>query len=220
MLLLRFTATFAAFRDGSTGYARTTMPFAPPSAVYGLLLNVAGVEMRGVMGLPSFRLALAAVGRPRVSTLYSQLHVVPVGQSAAEWEAMTKGSKPSISPARREILQGLDGYAVVEADVDLEQRIARRLSDEATEDGRYGLPFLGDNSFLLDSLEVVEAGAIAVDWLVMLREEERGGFPMTAWVDREQPVRTRTAMFNFAAGQLDQIPQQAWSEVGPKEAVR
>jgi CRISPR-associated protein Cas5t len=39
-------APFAAFRTFTAGSYRPTAEFITPSAAYGLLLNVAGIEMR------------------------------------------------------------------------------------------------------------------------------------------------------------------------------
>ena len=46
MMRLRIRAPFAAFRHFTAGSYRPTAPFITPSAAYGLLLNLAGVETR------------------------------------------------------------------------------------------------------------------------------------------------------------------------------
>src|SRR6476619_6346494 len=99
MLRLYLEAPFAACRTFTAGWYRPTATFLTPSAAYGLLLNVAGIDSRlreedpghngsvpaSLMqtGLPSVRLALGAPkgDRPylRVSTVYQQLHNYPVG---------------------------------------------------------------------------------------------------------------------------------------------
>ena len=65
MLCLYLQAPFAALRTFTAGSFRPTADFITPSAAYGLLLNVAGIEMREVSdkhamtlirtGLPRFR---------------------------------------------------------------------------------------------------------------------------------------------------------------------
>ena len=71
MLTLRVKAPFATFRPLSAGSFRPTAPFITPTAAYGLLLNIAGIESRQedareVMtlmrdDLPAFRLAIGQV---------------------------------------------------------------------------------------------------------------------------------------------------------------
>ena len=46
MFCLLIESRFAAFRPFITGSFRPTAPFITPSAAYGLLLNLAGIEMR------------------------------------------------------------------------------------------------------------------------------------------------------------------------------
>ncbi len=46
MIRLRITAPFGAFRTFTAGAYRPSMPFMPPSAAYGLLLGLAGIETR------------------------------------------------------------------------------------------------------------------------------------------------------------------------------
>src|SRR5689334_18530340 len=106
MLCLYLQAPFAAFRTFTAGWYRPTATFLTPSAAYGLVLNVAGVETRlrkeepghgGAApasltrpGLPRMRLAVGAApadGRepyPLVQTAYQQLHNYPVGASGQE----------------------------------------------------------------------------------------------------------------------------------------
>ena len=195
MIVLAYAAPFAVFRDFSAGFLRPSFPFAPPSAVYGLLLNVAGVEMRGELGpgttetqpnLPRVRLASAAVSArradhsfgplverrmPRRGVLFQQLHTIPVGASSKERIPLTKGNKHHIAPARRELLCSFRGICAVEAAPDLEARIVAQLEDpdSALQSGepRYGLPFLGDNNFFLEELALVHPSEENVDWLVV-----------------------------------------------------
>src|SRR6266540_3871890 len=101
-LWLHVRAPFAAFRGMQAGVYRPTAPVIPPSAAFGLVLNLAGVEMRdskpGVTtlvrsDLPCLRLALGTVRKAKVSTLYQQLHVYPVGASGKEFKERTHGAK-------------------------------------------------------------------------------------------------------------------------------
>src|SRR3954447_22531935 len=93
MLWLDLQAPFAACRPMVAGCYRPTAGFLTHSAVYGLMLNLTGVESRlgehepghgGTVpasltrpGLPAFRLALGLPDgkcEPVVQTIYQQLH--------------------------------------------------------------------------------------------------------------------------------------------------
>src|SRR5438445_8690621 len=92
MLCLYLQAPFAACRTFTAGWYRPTATFLTPSAAYGLLLNVAGIESRlreedeshggsapaSLMrpGLPSVRLALGAPVR-RVRRRGQEVDVPP-----------------------------------------------------------------------------------------------------------------------------------------------
>ena len=101
-LWLRIRAPFAAFRGFQAGVYRSTAPVIPPSAAFGLILNLAGIEMRdstpGVTtlirsDLPHLQLAIgiplkeSQTGeflpetKSEICTLYQQLHSYPVGAS-------------------------------------------------------------------------------------------------------------------------------------------
>src|SRR5437899_1116204 len=106
MLCLYVQAPFAACRTFTAGWYRPTATFLTPSAAYGLVLNIAGIESRlreeddghdgrapaSLMrpGLPKVRLALGAPTSeasdpyPRVQTVYQQLHNYPVGASGSD----------------------------------------------------------------------------------------------------------------------------------------
>src|SRR6185503_3793783 len=115
---LHVRAPFAAFRGFQAGVYRATSPVMPPSTAYGLILNLAGFEMRGPMngvtteikaGLPMLRIAVGVISRPELFSLYQQLHSYPVGASGKELSARTHGAKFWIVPVRREFLVGYNG---------------------------------------------------------------------------------------------------------------
>src|SRR6476619_1427969 len=97
MLRLYLEAPFAVCRTFTAGWYRPTATFLTPSAAYGLLLNVAGIESRlreedeahdgktpaslVRRGLPGCRVALgrpADARAPSVATVFQQLHNYPV----------------------------------------------------------------------------------------------------------------------------------------------
>src|SRR5260370_25467876 len=150
------------------------MPFPTPSAAYGLVLNLAGVETRFDDGkspmtlmrrdLPSLEMALGAVRIPEVHSIYQQLHNYPVGASGKERAESCKGAKYNIQPVRREFLSGIDAYVCCRGNVQLEGAARLGLTGKPSGELRpYGITFLGDNNFLLDVLrEDVEPQANAI----------------------------------------------------------
>ena len=187
MFCLLIESRFSAFRPFITGSFRPTAPFITPSAVYGLLLNLAGIEMREddgksamtlikESGLPEMDIALGAPvankawkwGRslekgessifPTVQQLYQQLHNYPVGKQGAEHKPYAMGNKYNITPIRRSFLSGLRAVACFRNFRNPEDIGDRACAGLQGELKReYGLPFLGDSNFLPDRIEVLES---------------------------------------------------------------
>lgn len=236
MLWLRLRAPFAAFRPFTAGWYRPTAGFLTPSAAYGLALNLAGVETRRddglsamtvtAFGLPPARVAVGSdPGRPlpAVQTLFQQLHNYPVGASGKDRKGDARGNKYNITPVRREFLS--DVHAVLALDFDrnpeVEDQIRTGLAGGPPPSGRrYGLPFLGDNAFLLDRIEVCDGPAPA-HWYCRLVDEE-GAVPnstrLTYWVDRQDMSKTLSALYAPREQASDQVPDSAWTRIEPPAA--
>lgn len=234
MLRLRVKAPFGAFRAFSAGAYRPSAPFITPSAAYGLLLHVAGIESRlddggsamTVMqfGLPRAEIALGAVRLPTVQTIYQQLHNYPVGAVKPEVAERTRGNKPNIQPIRREYLSGVDGYVCLRGNEDLEARVREglRLGTAYRPEGaaRYGVPFLGDNSFLLSVLrEEGEEPTEPAHWFVLARREDGARVPnpcrLTVWIDRASSARTVVRLYGRQEERQVEPPDGAWTEIRP-----
>jgi CRISPR-associated protein Cas5/DevS len=230
MLRLRVIAPFAAFRTFSAGAYRPTAPFITPSAAYGLLLNIAAIETRRddgrspmtvtAEGLPSAEIAVGAVRLPIVQMLYQQLHNYPVGKVDEARLAETKGNKPNIQPIRREYLADLDGYVCLRGNDDLEVRVRAGLRAGAryAPDGRprYGLPFLGDNSFTLSVLRE-EPEPVPARWFVLARRDQGPNLPnpcrLTVWIDRADSSRTVTRLYGREHEARVDVPDDAWTPI-------
>lgn len=241
MLRLYLQTPFAAFRTFTAGWYRPTAGFLTPSAAYGLALNLAGIETRRDDGLspmtvtrfdlPNARIAIGADPEnpqgafPTVHTLYQQLHNYPVGASGKERKEETKGNKYNITPVRREILANLRAFVVLDFfDLpEIEERILRGLTGESSRSTpRYGLPFLGDNSFLLDRIEVCPE-PVKAHWFRRLNADEQTGFlpdttRLTIWIDRQDMSRTQSALFAPLDQATVEIPPSAWTEIKPPTA--
>ena len=122
---LHIRAPFAAFRGFQAGVYRSTSPVMPPSAAYGLVLNLAGIEMREPVDglttlirsdLPRLRIAVGLVKAADRSSLYQQLHGYRVGtdEKTKMMAALTKGAKYQVVPVRRELLVCYEGVIGVQ----------------------------------------------------------------------------------------------------------
>jgi len=227
MLCLYLQAPFGVSRTFTAGSFRPTAEFVSYSAFYGLLLNVAGIEMRHDDGrsvmtlikpdLPKFRLALGALSFPLQHSIYQQLHNYPVGsETGKQYEAGAKGNKYNVTPTRRAFLSDIKAYLAVDADSWFESQLDAALGGESPR--TYGLPFLGDNNFLLDKLARVEQPEPA-HWYVPLKPDATGGLRervtrLTVTIDRADMSRTTSALFVPTEQPVAEIPAQAWVQVG------
>jgi CRISPR-associated protein Cas5t len=258
MIQLYLEAPFAACRTFTAGWFRPTATFLTPSAAYGLLLNVAGVESRlregedghdGKTpasyirpGLPACRLALGLPEDqfPQLQSVYQQLHSYPVGgqekvedpenpgvKTTKEKLGLkrTKQSKWHIVPVRREFLSDLRAVIALDGPPDLEDAVRRGLRG-AGPPGRYGVPFLGDNAFLLDYLKEVDRLSDrfdSVQWYERLgpetTEARSRATRLTIRIDRADLSRTESALFAPAppAPADAAPPPAAWVDIKPPQ---
>ena len=226
MLCLYLEAPFATFRTFTAGSFRPTAEFITPSAAYGLLLNVAGIEMRDYRenlpmtvirhDLPKYRLALGALSFPLIHTIYQQIHNYPVGNQGEENAPRTKGSKYNITPTRRAFLSDLKGYICLDASPEFETQVKDGLRGKSPR--TYGIPFLGDNNFLISRLEPVNDYQPAYWYEQILSEQSEGmrnhATRLTVAVDREDMSRSRSALFAPTTEPRKSIPENAWVQVG------
>ena len=250
MIQLYLEAPFAACRTFTAGWYRPTATFLTPSAIYGLLLNVAGIESRlreehedhdgsaaatlTVKGLPSAELAVGVPtvelrGKdtfvpvndaelfPRVQSVFQQLHNYPVGASGKENANACKGNKYNITPVRREFLSDIRAVIALRSSVDFENLICQGLAGQLNS-GRYGVPFLGDNSFLPDRLEKMTT-AIPTRWFEKLGPASAAGMRdraarLTISVNRADLSRTTSGLFAPTTEARATPPDNAWIQVG------
>lgn len=226
MICVYVQAPFAVFRTFTAGSFRPTAGFITPSAAYGLLLNIAGIEARLDDGkapmtltkkdLPSARIALGALTFPQVHSLYQQAHNYPVGNTRDEHAPATKGSKYNITPVRREFLSDIRAYICLEDNPELAERVRDGLRG-GHNSSRYGLPFLGDNNFLIDILRE-EADRQPAYWYEKTTENDAQGprprtTRLTVTIDRQNMAKTTSALFFPCPEPQVDIPENAWVNV-------
>jgi CRISPR-associated protein Cas5t len=241
MLCLYLQAPFAACRTFTAGWYRPTATFLTPSAAYGLLLNIAGIESRLYehdpthdgsapatlmrTDLPAVRIALGAPEKeslaaslPTVQTIYQQLHNYPVGTSGMPAE-LTKGTKNNITPVRRELLCNLRCYVCIDGNAELADRIQRGLNGEFNRT-RYGIPFLGDNQFLLDRLQIEPENRRRPAYWYETITEASGSRPrpyttrLTVSINRADMSQTDSRLFCPTVTPTSTPPESAWVQIG------
>lgn len=230
MLSLYLKAPFGVFRTFTAGSFRPTAGFITHSAAYGLLLNVAGIEMRRyddkeamtliATDLPKFRLAIGALSKPDIHSVYQQLHNYPVGSSGKAHAPLTKGNKYNIVPVRRSFLSDIEAYLCMDAHQTLEEKVREGLLGRG--ERSYGLPFLGDNNFLPDRLELTEKRKPAKWFVPLISKDDEdpqeglvdGVTRLSISIDRADMSKTRSMLFAPTKAESEEIPSTAWIETG------
>lgn len=227
MISLRLEAPFAAFRTFTAGSFRPSAGFITHSAAYGLLLNVAGIEMRHDDGkspmtlikkdLPKVKIALGALDFPSEHSLFQQLHNYPVGADAGKkYIQGSMGNKYNITPVKRAFLSNLKTVIAVDKNEDLEDMIINGLAGEIQR--KYGLLFLGDSNFIIDRLE--KMGSLEkIYWYIKVKGEDNSFIReritrLTVVIDRADMSKTRSSLFAPLADPTKEIPEKAWVKVG------
>ncbi|HEY0429475.1 MAG TPA: CRISPR-associated protein Cas5 [Pyrinomonadaceae bacterium] len=231
---LKIHAPFAAFRGFQAGVYRSTAPVMPPAAAYGLVLNLAGIEMRDysnpktteiLKDLPTLRLAIGVFRQPEKSSTYQQLHSYPVGNSGKELAALTKGAKFWITPVRREMLVDYVGVIGVQTDnATLQEKVEKGLCGEIERE--YGLPFAGDNNFLFDKIEIFdnsetlmksledESLSKKIIWYVQHQSDDKqvkGSCRLYVGINRTDNSKTTSSIFVPKEDLNLPLPENAWT---------
>jgi CRISPR-associated protein Cas5t len=228
LVFLLLEAPFASFRPFQSGSYRSTTSVPSPSTVYGILLNLAGIEQRAATDqpitlirddLPKLEIAIGIPHTPKkpkteIAVLSQQLHNYPVGASGKELAKKTYGNKYWIAPVRREVIINLTLIVGVKAkDKSVCDRIVQGLNGELNEP-RYGLPFAGDNNFLFDNIQVLEKPPCA-RWYCLLEGNTRpsqGICRLTTWINRADNTKTQIRVF-YPTDFVVEPPESAWSNL-------
>ena len=216
-------ARFAVFRTFSSGSFRPTAGFITHSAAYGLLLNFAGIEIRHDDGklpmtlikknIPKVKIALGALAFPMRHSIFQQLHNYPVGNTGKAHAFDTKGNKYNIVPANRELLSDIRAYICIDGN-DLEKWVQQGINGKRPR--KYGLPFLGDNNFLIDRFESVSHREPA-HWYSKVDQNQECAVEnttrLTTTIDRLELSRTISYLFAPIQNKIVDPPKEAWVDI-------
>jgi len=221
MIYVYFKAPFGAFKPFQSVEMLATAEFLTPSAAYGLLLGLAGVDRIHKGRFAGARIALGLKQLPRRGRLYQQLHVIPQSKPQKEGESerrreLAKGRKLSIRTFWKEILYDLEGYIGLDHP-ELEALVDQGINRPSTV-SYWGLPFMGDNNFFVERFEV-ERKPSPCRWLRPLRENESPQgerlFYLSIWTDYENNSGSNSQLFCLTAVRDD--PLDAWVSIKERE---
>jgi len=220
-------APISAWRWMQAGVYRGSFPVIPPSAAWGLVLNLAGIDTRGDLAevttpirpdAPALEIAVGAIVPGQRSSLYQQLHSYPVGNSGGPLRDRAKGNKFWIAPARREVLLGAVSAIGARGPRSVIDRVAPGLAGQLDVE-RYGLPFAGDNQFLFSRIDPSDASPQA-RWYEPVSDHASHHAEttrLTTNIDRADASKTAAPLF-APTPQPGGCPASAWVRVGPVAA--
>jgi CRISPR-associated protein Cas5t len=227
---LHIKAPFAAYRYFQAGNYRATMPTMPHSAAYGLVLNLAGIEMRVGMNekttriketvrdysfeeenIPSLEIAIGDMENTSRGSVYQQLHDYPPSPKEAQL-LRAKGTKPRILPTRREFLIGLNVVIGIKTNIpEFKQKILDGMNGSI--ETRYGLPFAGDNNFLFDTIGILDEPNIPATWYYPVSPDEipeTETVRLTVGINRLDNSETTAPLFAVTKEKSVYPPPNAW----------
>ena len=221
MLFVYFKAPFGAFKPFQSIELHATADFITPSAAYGLLLGLAGidchVDYERKREFLDARIAIGQKHRPLPGRLLQQLHKMPAGSVSQETLDRAKGNKPKIDIFRRDHLCRLEGYIGVRHEK-LEALVRKGIEEPATLN-YWGLPFMGDNNFFLERLDAKDRPD-RCRWFYPfkehnLREGERLYY-FSVWTDYEPNPTSYSRLFALSE-MKDSLEKddEAWISIGP-----
>ncbi len=217
MIYVYFKAPFGTFKPFQSVEMLATAEFLTPSAAYGLLLGLAGIDRIHKKRFAGARIALGLKQLPRCGRLYQQLHVIPQSkpQQPGEYERrreLAKGRKLSIRTFWKEVLYDLEGYIGLDHP-ELEAMVDQGIN-QPTEISYWGLPFLGDNNFFVERLEI-EKSPSPCCWLRPLagNESPQGErlFYLPIWTDYENNSSSNSQLFSLT--EMRDEPREAWVSI-------
>ena len=225
MFTLYVQAPFARFQHFVGGKWRPTADFITPSAAFGLVLNLASIDMREGLGTERYtqikpgvadmEIALGALEMPAKQRVLQHLHTYaqqPTGVERVRADDC-RGHPHMMSPCWRETLVGIRAYVAVKPihPANLEEQVRYGLAGKLP---RYGVPFLGDSNYILDVVRMANRLEPAM-WFEQVPGDQ-GGMPyvtrLTVTIDRNDSARTVTSTF-CASKPCAEVPPAAWVRV-------
>lgn len=203
---LKLAAPFAAFRPLMTGKFRLTYEYPSPSAIRGLVLNLASYKLESKYDPFQFAIGIKKSGEK--NSTVTQIHRCPTDMSPKGRNLYNR--KPSISLAQREFLADVEYYVALKITDSFLKRIEMTLNGTLE---RTGVPFLGDNNFFLEEISL-ENEIPELKWLVkfngQLQEENSLPTSYDLKVDWNDYSLSERILLSVTKGKLNYVPDEAW----------
>jgi len=196
MLFVYFKAPFGTFKPFQSVELHATADFITYSAAYGLLLGLAGIDRHRKKEFIGAQIAIGQKHKPLRGRLLQQLHKMPAGSLSQEMLDRAKGNKPKIDIFRREHLFRLEGFIGLR-DEKLETLVRKGINEPSTLN-YWGLPFMGDNNFFVERLDVRDKPAPCCWFYPYDGKSLQVGKQLhylTVWTDYETNVRSKGMLF-------------------------
>jgi hypothetical protein len=236
MLIIYIDSPFARFGNLPSSYMRTTDPFINPVQGYHFILMLAGIDSREYLvdlpatstknGLPSFKLGIGQIKEPYKNTIASQLH----SYNTNSGREIKFGQKNKIDCGKTEILIDIKALLVIDENSYVENRVRDFLKNgnlSLQENGspRYGIPYLGDNNFVVDIIKEIPIQNVTkeVRWYYKIDRKSMGNKEITPiynfnlWINRNNPGKAITSLFSLSEPSQDPKPYLFDMVQPPKE---
>lgn len=243
MIYVYFKAPFGAFRPFQSTELHPTANFITHSAAYGFLLGLGGIERRRkqefvgakiALGVPysttqlkedrrrlASRPTIEVINMPRQGRAYRQLHKEPQSdkQTPPATRERAKGTKPAIDIFRRDFLYGLEGFIGLDH-IDLKNIVEQGINEPETLPYYWGLPFMGDNNFFVERIDVVDEPQ-PCRWFCPFEDNKSSQgerlYYLSVWTDYVDSATSKGRLFSLKDGETKdgkhQPPAKAWVSI-------
>ena len=201
-LCLRVDVPICAFRPYESREYQDTHPVPPPSAVYGMLLSLCGVQRADKARHSGVAMALAVEGEPDRSRVFRKL------RRGKDLE--------SIRPDYQDLLSGMRLWIwLATADDAAEQSLTKCIQNALIHPEsikRSGGLSLGESSYLVDSIKVdAPPSETALRFLI---PDHAGFYSLPVWIEHTANQRRRDRFRIDARNATDGLPE-AWINIAP-----
>ena len=191
---------FCAFRPYASREYQDTYPVPPPSAVYGMLLSMVGVQREEKSVHCGVEMALAVERLPKRAKVFRKLRR---GKTLED-----------LRPDYQDLLLDLRLWIWLKeardrAKVSLPTKIVQALASPISVRRSGGLS-LGESSYLVDTISIKEPPEIEG---IFLQPNDEGFFSLPVWVDHQDASRTRLRRFALVTQTLRGGLAGFWTDI-------
>jgi CRISPR-associated protein Cas5t len=200
---------FCAFRPYASREYQDTYPVPPPSAVYGMLLSLVGIQRAEKATHCGIGMALAVEQLPAQAKVFRKLRRVP-----QDLKKRRENELAHTRPDYQDLLLDLRLWIWLRrgrdaAPIPLIDKVVQVLSTPASITRSGGLS-LGESSYLVDTITVREPPEREG---IFLQPDAQGFHSLPIWIDHQDPRKTRLHRFTLVSRPLRNKPEGGWVEI-------